>query len=438
MNEDAFARRFYADRAELDSLGIALTVDKPVDGVAEQESYSLPPENFYLPAIEFTDAELAALQTALSLLDGEFAYAEPLRLALQQISWGRPEPAARPRPALDRASASRPRPAATSSPSAWSRSRPRSPGARRSPSTTTRWSATTLGERKVDPYQLLFQGGQFYLVGHSARASKRSACSASRASAARSPTPRKAEHDFQRARADFDPRAYARPHRLAVRRRRGRRPRCRSAERIAWQVRAPLRPLRALRGRDEGRVFVTAVRQRPPARCLGAAGWASTPGSLGPPSSSTSWPSASSCSSAATTPRLELAAGGRRPARATSAAPTPRRPTATAARDAAIRPERFARLVTLASILIEAGRARAAAADVERGPRAPADLRARSCARTSTSSTSSTSARGSYVLYAEVGADGRSRSTPTPTPTTSRGPRGCCRSRPRRWWRRST
>ena len=26
------------------------------------------------------------------MLDGEFAYAEPLRLALQQISWGRPSP----------------------------------------------------------------------------------------------------------------------------------------------------------------------------------------------------------------------------------------------------------------------------------------------------------------------------------------------------------
>src|SRR6059036_3436837 len=32
MNEDAFARRFYADRAELESLGIHLTVDKPIDG----------------------------------------------------------------------------------------------------------------------------------------------------------------------------------------------------------------------------------------------------------------------------------------------------------------------------------------------------------------------------------------------------------------------
>ena len=92
MNDEAFARRFYADRAELESLGIHLKVDKPAEGYYEAENYSLPPENFYLPAIEFTDEELGALRTALSLLDGEFAYAEPLRLALQQLSWGKPSP----------------------------------------------------------------------------------------------------------------------------------------------------------------------------------------------------------------------------------------------------------------------------------------------------------------------------------------------------------
>src|SRR5215813_4155038 len=92
MNEDAFARRFYADRSELESLRIQLTVERPADGAAEQENYSLRPENFHLPPIAFTDQELAALQTSLSLLDGEFAYAEPLRLALQQITWGRPSP----------------------------------------------------------------------------------------------------------------------------------------------------------------------------------------------------------------------------------------------------------------------------------------------------------------------------------------------------------
>lgn len=96
MNDDAFARRFYADRSELESLGIELKVEKPAEGYYEAENYTLPPENFYLPAIEFSDSELGALRMALSLLDGEFAYAEPLRLALQQLSWGKPSPLAAP------------------------------------------------------------------------------------------------------------------------------------------------------------------------------------------------------------------------------------------------------------------------------------------------------------------------------------------------------
>ncbi len=141
MNEDAFARRFYADRSELESLRIQLTVERPADGAAEQENYSLRPENFHLPAIAFTDKELAALQTALSLLDGEFAYAEPLRLALQQITWGRPSPLRAPSSARWRSASPPPR-AATSCRPGWPRSRPPSSATRRSCSTTTRWSAT--------------------------------------------------------------------------------------------------------------------------------------------------------------------------------------------------------------------------------------------------------------------------------------------------------
>src|SRR3984893_2581803 len=98
MNDDAFARRFYADRAELESLGIALHIEKPGESFSSQEAelYSLPPENYYLPTIEFSDGELAALNTALYLLQGKFAYAEPLRLALQQVSFGRPSPLTTP------------------------------------------------------------------------------------------------------------------------------------------------------------------------------------------------------------------------------------------------------------------------------------------------------------------------------------------------------
>jgi proteasome accessory factor BC len=206
MNEDAFARRFYADRSELEALGIVLTVEKPVDGLVEQENYSLPPENFHLPPIEFSDEQLAALRTALQLLDGEFAYAEPLRLALQQISWGRPSPLSAPEQntvALG----------ITGSAGGHDVSQ------RLAKIETAIFRRKTVvfdyytmerdevGPRRVDPYQLLYQGGQFYVVG---RSHERSAIRVFRLSRIRGKVgyATKAEHDFQRP-ANFDPRAYA-------------------------------------------------------------------------------------------------------------------------------------------------------------------------------------------------------------------------------------
>ena len=166
MNDDAFARRFYADRAELESLGIELKVDKPAEGYYEAENYSLPPENFYLPPIEFTDTELGALRTALSLLDGEFAYAEPLRLALQQLSWGKPSPLAAPE---QRSVALGVTAAAGGRELSQRLSKIETAIFRRK---TILFDYYTMGRdavesRRVDPYHLLFRGGQFYLVGHS-------------------------------------------------------------------------------------------------------------------------------------------------------------------------------------------------------------------------------------------------------------------------------
>src|SRR5215204_5017018 len=166
MNEDAFARRFYADRAELDALGIQLTVDKPADGIAEQENYSLRPENFHLPAIAFTDEELASLQTALSLLDGEFAYAEPLRLALQQITWGRPAPMSLPHQRTVGLGIT----AAAGGHETSQRIAKIETAILRLKTVTFEYFTMERGDvgpRKVDPYHLLFQGGQFYLLGHS-------------------------------------------------------------------------------------------------------------------------------------------------------------------------------------------------------------------------------------------------------------------------------
>jgi proteasome accessory factor BC len=206
MNEDAFARRFYADRAELESLGISLQVEKPAEGFFEAELYALPPENYYLPPIEFTDGELAALRTALVLLDGEFAYAEPLRLALQQVSWGRPSP-------LQEADS-------TSidvklAPSGGGRelsqrlAKIETAISRRKTIEFSYYSMQRdqVSDRKVDPYHLVFRNGQFYLIGHS---HERDEVRVFRLSRIRGKVSyaTKAEHDFAPP-EDFDRRDYA-------------------------------------------------------------------------------------------------------------------------------------------------------------------------------------------------------------------------------------
>ncbi len=205
-SDEAFNRRFYADRAELSSLGIDLKIDKQSEGSYEAETYTLPPANFYLPSIEFSDQELGGLRTALSLLDGEFAYAEPLRLALQQLSWGKPSPLSAPEQQSVKL-------AMTAGPGG------RELSQRLSKVETAIFRRKTIlfdyytlgrddqGKRKVDPYHLLFRGGQFYLVGY---AHEREDIRVFRLSRILGKVgySSKAEHDFQRP-EDFDPRTYA-------------------------------------------------------------------------------------------------------------------------------------------------------------------------------------------------------------------------------------
>ena len=141
MNDDAFARRFYADRAELDSLGIELQVEKPGEDSSRPSS---TPCRALLPAGDRVQRRRAGgFMTALSLLtDGGFAYAEPLRLALQQVAWGHPQPDHRGRAGTGGEDGNdplgwrtRPLPAAL-------QDRDRDLARRRSSSPTTRWSAT--------------------------------------------------------------------------------------------------------------------------------------------------------------------------------------------------------------------------------------------------------------------------------------------------------
>ena len=416
MNEDAFARRFYADRSELEALGIVLAVEKPVDGLVEQENYSLPPENFHLPPIAFTDKELAALRTALQLLDGEFAYAEPLRLALQQISWGRPSPLAAPEQSTVALGI-------TGSAGGHDVSQ------RLAKIETAIFRRKTivfdyhtmerdeLGTRRVDPYQLLYQGGQFYVVG---RSHERSAIRVFRLSRIRGKVgyATKAEHDFQRP-ANFDPRAYANridwqfgePVGTAE---------IWIGQRIAWQIERHFGrygEIRPAGGHAEpgDRLFIT---QYSNARQLIA--WALGLGDnariVGPPELVAELRERLALLVERHTGEAQIAdpviagtapaANGHDPDRHELDDANGSRP------DAAIRPERFARLVTLASILIEAGRAGRLLSSTE------------ICAALKVSEQELREdisvlnvvnfGAGTYVLYAEIHADGTIEVDPEP------------------------
>jgi proteasome accessory factor BC len=354
MNDEAFARRFYADRAELESLGIELKVDKPSEGYYEAENYSLPPENFYLRAIEFSDSELGALRTALSLLDGEFAYAEPLRLALQQLSWGKPSPLAAPE---HRSVAL----ALTAAPGGHELSqrlaKVETAIFRRK---TIVFDYYTMGRdaeerRKVDPYHLLFRGGQFYLIGYS---HERDAVRVFRLSRIRGKVgySSKAEHDFSRP-EDFDPRAYATrtdwqlgdPIGTA---------RIWISDRIDWLVRRHYG--HAGEVLDASEVDDTpgdgVVLETPYAESRQIISWVLGLGErarvLGPPELANEAAERAALVVERHTAAPELAP----PARRRRDAPAEEEPDTDGKPEAMIRPERFARLVTLAGILIEAAR----------------------------------------------------------------------------------
>jgi proteasome accessory factor C len=350
MNEDAFARRFYADRAELESLGIQLTVDKPIDAGGEQETYSLRPENFHLPPIQFDDAELAALHTALYLLDGEFAYAEPLRLALQQISWGRPSPLATTGGLRLNITAS-----AGGHELSQRLAKIETAIFRQKTITFEYYSLQrdSLDARKVDPYHLLFRDGQFYLVG---RSHERDAMRVFRLDRIRGKVAyaTKAEHDFKRP-ADFDPREYAGRAGWQFGEAAGT-AEIWVSERIAWQVERQYGRFGEIEQADDGIVFRTAYAD-PRQLASFVLGLGEHARVAGPPELAEELANRVELLHERHTDGPELAPAARARAGGEDLAgseggngSTPTR------REASIRPERFARLVTLASILIEAGR----------------------------------------------------------------------------------
>ncbi len=355
MNDDAFARRFYADRAELESLGIELGVEKPGEGFFEAELYSLPPENFYLPAIEFSDDELAALRTALSLLtEGGFAYAEPLRLALQQVAWGHPNPLSE----AERAPVEMAMTASAGGRDLSQRlSKIETAISRRKTIEFTYYTMerddTT--ERKVDPFHLVFRGGQFYLIGF---AHERDAVRVFRLSRIRGKVgyASKAEHDFTPP-EDFDRRDYAQRADWQLGELEGT-AKIWIRERIAWLVErdfgeyGSLRPaVKADKAPGKGKIFETPYANR---RELIAwvLRWRQNTRVLDPPDLRERAESRLALLRDRHANGFEPAKTVDRPLRSGG----PRRARSNGRGEAAIRPERFARLVTLAGQLIESAK----------------------------------------------------------------------------------
>jgi proteasome accessory factor C len=163
MSDEAFARRFYSDRVELTSLGVPLTSQR--DEFTGEELYTLRSENYFLDRLELEDEELAALQTALYYLEGKFAYAEPLRLALQNLALGRPGFPNAPTSTAERVRVSAP----DYSPELAGRlSKLEAAISKQRTVKFSHWSAQRdrVSERTVNPYALRLDEGNWYVVGH--------------------------------------------------------------------------------------------------------------------------------------------------------------------------------------------------------------------------------------------------------------------------------
>ena len=162
MSDEAFARRYYSDRAELVALGVPLHSHR--DEFTGEELYTIRSENYFLPRLELKDEELAALQTALYLLEGKFAYAEPLRLALQNLALGRPGFAEAPTETAVRVEVSDP----DYTPEKAGRlSKLEVAISKQRTVKFTYWSIKRdeTRERAVDPYALLPHEGGWYMIG---------------------------------------------------------------------------------------------------------------------------------------------------------------------------------------------------------------------------------------------------------------------------------
>jgi proteasome accessory factor BC len=171
MSDEAFARRFYSDRSELIALGVPLHSQR--DEFTGEELYTLRSEQYFLPQLDLKEDELAALQTALYLLEGQFAYAEPLRLALQNLALGRRGFDDPPTGTAVRVDVRDPD---YSTETAGRLTKLEGAISKQRTIKFTYWSiwSDRTRERTVNPYALLSEGGSWYLIGwdHDAEAER--------------------------------------------------------------------------------------------------------------------------------------------------------------------------------------------------------------------------------------------------------------------------
>ena len=165
MSDEAFARRFYSDRAELTALGVPLTSQR--DEFTGEELYTLRSENYFLDRLDLEGRRARRPpDRALTTLEGKFA----VRRAAAARA---PEPRARPARLPARAdrrppsASGSPRPTTRPSSRAASRSSSRrSRSSARSSSATGRPPASARPSGRLNPYALRLDEGVWYVVGH--------------------------------------------------------------------------------------------------------------------------------------------------------------------------------------------------------------------------------------------------------------------------------
>jgi len=164
QTQDAFTRRFHADRDDLAHLGIQ--IESQSDDTGDGTIYLLPAENFFLPSVPFSREELATLHTCLYLLEGQFAYDHVLRVALQSLALGSGNTLDDPVTSCVRVDM----PSSGSDSEVAARQKKIEDAVSGHKSIRFDYhsfSSDTVEQRDVDPYSMMYTHGDWYLVGYS-------------------------------------------------------------------------------------------------------------------------------------------------------------------------------------------------------------------------------------------------------------------------------